>query len=254
MLIVNADDWGRSTAETDAALDCHRAGRVKSVSAMVFMQDSERAAALAREHGVDVGLHLNLDEQYNGRAPGLAAAVEHRKVVRFMTWSKYALLLYHPGLRRAFHDVFQSQWDEFVRLYGTTPSHIDSHHHRHTCLNCILHPVIFHGHQVRRNFTFRPDEKTALNRAYRHFIDRRLARWYKLTDYFFTLERCLHDKRVPFVVKLAEKTNVELETHPVEAAERDYLLSEDFRSVTAANPPRSFTELLASRPSYAAPV
>jgi predicted glycoside hydrolase/deacetylase ChbG (UPF0249 family) len=37
MLIVNADDWGRSVAETDSALRCYQAGRITSVSAMVFM-------------------------------------------------------------------------------------------------------------------------------------------------------------------------------------------------------------------------
>jgi len=47
MLIVNADDWGRSLAETDAALRCLKRGRITSVSAMVFMQDFKRAARLA---------------------------------------------------------------------------------------------------------------------------------------------------------------------------------------------------------------
>jgi len=59
MLIINADDLGRSVVETDAALRCYSAGRITSVSAMVFMSDSERAAELANGNGLDVGLHLN---------------------------------------------------------------------------------------------------------------------------------------------------------------------------------------------------
>ena len=59
MLIINADDWGRAVAETDAALRCYRAGRITSVSAMVFMHDSERAATLAKQEDLDAGLHLN---------------------------------------------------------------------------------------------------------------------------------------------------------------------------------------------------
>jgi hypothetical protein len=35
---------GRSSAKTDAALECYKHGRITSVSAMVFMDDSERAA------------------------------------------------------------------------------------------------------------------------------------------------------------------------------------------------------------------
>ena len=64
MLIINADDLGRSRAETDAALRCYKAGRITSVSAMVFMSDSERAAEVARENELDVGLHLNFGEPF----------------------------------------------------------------------------------------------------------------------------------------------------------------------------------------------
>ena len=56
MLIINADDWGRSQAETDAALRCYQGGRITSVSAMVFMADSERAAELAKEKRIGRGL------------------------------------------------------------------------------------------------------------------------------------------------------------------------------------------------------
>ena len=55
MLIFNADDWGRSVAESDAALKCCKGGRITSVSAMVFMEDSERAAKIAQEQGLDIG-------------------------------------------------------------------------------------------------------------------------------------------------------------------------------------------------------
>lgn len=36
MLIVNADDWGRSLAEADAALRCLKRERITSVSVMGF--------------------------------------------------------------------------------------------------------------------------------------------------------------------------------------------------------------------------
>ncbi len=64
MLIVNGDDFGPSAAETDAALRCYRSARLTSVSAMVFMADSERAADLARENELDVGLHLNFTDRF----------------------------------------------------------------------------------------------------------------------------------------------------------------------------------------------
>ena len=62
MIIINADDWGRSERETDAALSTYKRGRITSASAMVFMRDSGRAADLAKDAGIDVGLHFNLSE------------------------------------------------------------------------------------------------------------------------------------------------------------------------------------------------
>jgi len=49
LLVINADDWGRDRTTTDKILECTNVGTVSSVSAMVFMEDSERAAALSRD-------------------------------------------------------------------------------------------------------------------------------------------------------------------------------------------------------------
>ena len=84
MLILNADDVGRSHAETDIAVALFREGRLTSGTFMMFMEDTERAVELAREHGMNAGLHLNLSQRYNGRAPSPAAQDAHERVVRFM--------------------------------------------------------------------------------------------------------------------------------------------------------------------------
>src|ERR1700674_3520796 len=59
LLIINADDWGRDYETTARTLECALRGTISSVSAMVFMQGSEQAAAIALERGIDAGLHLN---------------------------------------------------------------------------------------------------------------------------------------------------------------------------------------------------
>src|SRR5258707_15355248 len=100
MLIINADDLGRAVRETDVALVCYKQGRISSASAMVFMEDSERAAALARESGLDVGLHLNLSQTYSGRCVSHAARAAQERVAGFITANKYAVLIYRPGLSR----------------------------------------------------------------------------------------------------------------------------------------------------------
>ncbi len=231
MLIINADDWGRSVTETDAALGCYKRERITSVSAMVFMEDSERAAALARDNQLDVGLHLNFAEGFTAdKQPEMLRACQGR-LVRFLMRNKYSQLLYNPFLRKAFSYSYHAQAEEFVRLFGKPPSHIDGHHHMHLCANVLLSKLIPAGIKMRRNFSFWPGEKSLLNRAYRGLVDRWLARRYRLADYFFDLTQCIEAKKLGRVAALAKSGNVELMTHPAVQREAEYLLSDEFCGV-----------------------
>jgi chitin disaccharide deacetylase len=232
MLIINADDWGRSVAETDAVIRCYRAGRVTSASAMVFMADSERAAKLAKDHQVDdVGLHLNFSEDFTDPRSPETLKEHHRRIVRFLRRNKYAQLLYNPFLRKAFAYCYNAQVEEFVRLFEKSPSHIDGHHHLHLCANLLLSKLIPIGMKLRRNFSFWPGEKSMLNRTYRCLVDRSLACRYRLTDYFFDLTQCIQGKKLDRVAALAKSTNVELMTHPIVNEEEKYLMSDEFREI-----------------------
>jgi predicted glycoside hydrolase/deacetylase ChbG (UPF0249 family) len=231
MIIINADDWGRCVAETDAALACFRAGRITSVSAMVFMEDSERAAELARKHDLSVGLHLNLNLPFTGKVISPTVAQYHERIVGFMSVGKYTQLLYNPFLRKQFRYDYDAQMAEFVRLYGKAPTHVDGHQHRHLCTNMILDRVIPRGLKVRRSFSFWPGEKSWAQRRYRSIVDQWLARRYRLTDFFFSLGQCLRNGRLGRVADLARKANVELMTHPVASEEYQYLMSEPFRDL-----------------------
>lgn len=228
MLIINADDWGRSIGETEAALACVKAGRVTSVSAMVFMADSARAAKLAHEHHVDVGLHLNLTEQFTGGSVPRAVEEDHERIIRYLKGSKHAQLIYHPLLRRQFTASFTAQLMEFERLYGRPPSHVDGHHHMHLCSNMLLSAAIPTGMKMRRNFSFWPGEKSFLNRTYRALVDRWLGRRFRLPDYFFCVLQTSRAGRMDRVKTLAQSAHVELMTHPVVAEESRYLLSGEF--------------------------
>jgi predicted glycoside hydrolase/deacetylase ChbG (UPF0249 family) len=239
MLMVNADDCGRSAAETDAVIVCHAAGRISSTTAMVFMADSARAASSVKRLGIAVGLHLNLTQPF--AAPGVPASVRraHDAVVRFLSSSKYAVLVYQPFLRRAFRDVVNAQLEEFARLYGRQPTHIDGHQHQHLCANVLLDGLLPEGQRVRRSFSFFPGEKSAINRGYRALVDRRLARHYRVTDYFFSLKQCLQQGRMPRVFDLARTQTVELMTHPLVPAEHHYLMSDAYAQALGAIPPTS---------------
>src|SRR5678815_3640760 len=118
MLIVNADDLGRLRTVTDAVAACYAQKRITSTSVMVFMEDSERAAELALSSGMDVGLHINLSERFSGKSVPSRLRDGHDQICRFLTASKYALLLYHPMLAEKFRYAFEAQCAEFQRLYG----------------------------------------------------------------------------------------------------------------------------------------
>jgi predicted glycoside hydrolase/deacetylase ChbG (UPF0249 family) len=231
MLIINADDWGRSVAETDAALRCYRAGRITSVSVMVFMADSERSARLAKDYELDdVGLHLNFSEEFTDKSCSETLKEHHGRIIRFLKRGKYAQLLYNPFLRKAFAYCYHAQVEEFVRLFEKSPSHIDGHHHMHLCANVLSSSMIPGGTKLRRNFSFWPGEKSWLNRAYRALVDRRLAQRYRLTDYFFDLTQCLQEKKLDRVAALARSSNVEVMAHPIVPMESEYLMGNQFQA------------------------
>jgi predicted glycoside hydrolase/deacetylase ChbG (UPF0249 family) len=243
VLIVNADDWGRSAAETDAALACFSQGRITSVTAMVFMADSERAARIALDHGIPVGLHLNLTQPTTASGTDARFLTEHRRLVGFLTRGRYSALALNPSLRRTFRSVFEFQLNEFIRLYKKPPTHFDGHQHFHLCSNMLFAAPIPKGQRMRRTFSFTIGEKGLANWLYRRALDRWVVRRYRTTDYFFALSQRLSETRLARVAQLARDANVELMTHPIVSEERDLLLSPRFETQLAGVARKSYADL-----------
>jgi predicted glycoside hydrolase/deacetylase ChbG (UPF0249 family) len=223
LLIVNADDWGQDTENTDRTLDCILCGAVSSVSAMVFMEDSERAAAIARERGIDVGLHLNFTSRFSGPNTSSLLNEHQHRLSRFLQRFRLAQVLFHPGLSNSFEYVVLAQLDEFRRIYVEGPNRVDGHHHMHHCANVILRKLIPSGIVVRRNFTFQRGEKGFCNRMYRQFVDNMLQRRHYLTDFFFALAPVEPPDRLRKIFSFAQQFVVEVETHPVNPQEYRFL-------------------------------
>lgn len=230
-LIVNADDWGCDVLTTDRAFDCFLSGNLSSVSAMVFMADSERAAYLAAEHGVDAGLHLNLTAPFTASCRGHLRDHQAR-LAGWLRSNRLAPAIYRPDLRSSFEFVVQQQLSEFERLYGRLPARVDGHHHMHLCSNVVFQKLLPEGAIVRRNFTFRRGEKSIANRSWRNWQDRRLARRHRMTDYFFALPPIDVPGRLEAIGSLATSALVELETHPVRADEYAFLIEGNLRRHT----------------------
>lgn len=135
MLIVNADDWGHTTKVTDAIVDCFEAGLVSSTTAMVWMRDSSRAADIARERRLPVGLHLNLTAEFEGRDIPQRVRERQRRVLGLFSrdaWRETSPPAVDPV---AVRDAVQDQLDRFREEFGE-PTHIDGHHHIH------VHPAV----------------------------------------------------------------------------------------------------------------
>lgn len=224
-LIINADDWGYDAQTTDRTLDCFEHRALSSASGMVFMQDSGRAASIAAEHGLDIALHLNLSAPFS--APGIPArlANHHQKVRAYLRSSRFAQLLFHPGLANSFEYVVARQFEEFVRLYGRAPYRIDGHHHMHLCANVLFAKLLPAGTIVRRNLSFAPGEKSWVNRFYRKSVDRRLKLRHRLVDFLFSLAPLRSVDRLQRIFSLARDAVVELETHAVKPDEFSFLTS-----------------------------
>jgi hypothetical protein len=227
LLIINADDWGRDRETSDRILECAVLGAVSSVSAMVFMVDSERAASVAKERGIDAGLHLNLSLPFSAPEcpPGL---LEHqRRVASYLLKHPLARVVFHPGMSHSFEYVVKAQLEEFERLYGNSPERIDGHHHLHLSANVLLGRLLPSGTIVRRNFYFAPGEKSLVNRLYRKGVDSRLARRHRLVDFLFPLAPLQPRERLERLRSMARQFVIEVETHPVNSDELLFLKSGD---------------------------
>jgi hypothetical protein len=232
LLIVNADDWGRDRSTTDRTLDCVQAGAVSSVSAMVFMEDSERAAAIALEQGIEAGLHLNLTMAFSASTAPARLLQHQHELAGHLERHRLSQVVFHPGLARACEYVVAAQLDEFRRRYGVAPDRIDGHHHMHLCANVLLARLLPSGTLVRRSFSFQPGEKSAANILYRRLVDHLLARRHRLVDFFFSLAPLEPRDRLPRIFSLARHHVVEVEAHPINPAEHRFLTTAGLHSHT----------------------
>ena len=128
LLIVNADDFGRTPGVNRGIVEAHRHGIVTSATLMVNQPAAAEAAALAQKNPrLGVGLHVTLT---GGGAPTLLPT-------QLPSFVSAAGLLPQTaeGLASAdAHEVLlevRAQVKRFRELVGRLPSHLDSHHHAH---------------------------------------------------------------------------------------------------------------------------
>ena len=114
VLVVNADDFGRSPGVNQGVIRGHEQGVVTSATLMVRWPGAEEAAAYARRSALSVGLHLDLGEW------------EYRDG----DWHPcYQVLATETADSVA--EELNRQLEQLERLIGGPPTHLDSHQHVH---------------------------------------------------------------------------------------------------------------------------
>ena len=243
MIIITADDYGKTRHATDSILTCFSNKRITSASAMVFMEDSERAASLALKASLEVGLHLNFTLPFSADNIPRKLREHHNRTVAYLTLNKLAQIIYNPLLANSFHFVFLSQQEEFIRLYGRQPDFYNGHHHMHLCANVLAGRMIPKGARVRRTFTFDKGEKNPFNRLYRSILDRAVSRRFLSTDCFFSILPVQNYERLRNIFKRADRETVEVEVHPENAEEIEFLHSDIYKGLIDSVPVGDFRQL-----------
>jgi predicted glycoside hydrolase/deacetylase ChbG (UPF0249 family) len=126
-LIVNADDFGRTSGINRGILDAHRRGIVTSATLMVAYEPAAEAMALAREQSaLGVGLHVAL----TGGPPVLPP-----EQLPSLVDSTGRLPSKPEGLGGARPSEVlaeaRAQLARFRQIAKADPTHFDSHHHSH---------------------------------------------------------------------------------------------------------------------------
>lgn len=221
MLIINADDWGYDSHTTSRIFACLERGSVSSVSAMVFMSDSEPAAALARDRGIDAGLHLNLDTRFSA-VPVSSKLMEHQAKLAGFLRNPFSRPFFHPGLVRSFEYVVSAQLDEYNRLYGRPARRIDGHHHLHLSANVLFGRLLPPGTVLRPHFSWEPGEKRIRNSIFRRYAQLAVAKGHRTVDALFALPP-LEPQRLLQIFSRSREVAIEVETHPTNSAEFEFL-------------------------------
>lgn len=136
-LVVNADDFGRSSEINEAVVRAHRQGILTTASLMVNEAAAHEAVRLARENPrLGIGLHLTLCSGRAGLLPELIPGLADRqgRLKRSPVGAGCVFFL-RRGLRSQLRAEIHEQFAKFSES-GLVLDHVNGHLHLH------LHPVV----------------------------------------------------------------------------------------------------------------
>lgn len=137
-LIVNADDFGRSSSINRAVVDAHQRGILTTASLMVNGEAFDEAVQLAKSNPrLGVGLHLTLCCGSATLPPeSISKLVNRRGEFRESPVAAGMVYFFSTEARRQLRREIAAQFDRFEQT-GLTLDHVNGHLHFH------LHPAVF---------------------------------------------------------------------------------------------------------------
>lgn len=245
LLIVNADDFGWNRDATDRTIECFAAGQITSTTALVHMEDSERAAELGRERDLAIGLHLNLTDPFTGS--GVPAGERERQAAACRIFGGGGLRLrswtYDPRIATLVDDAVRDQVERFHALFEREPTHADGHNHVQVCPNVVRAPALA-GFKLRNALWSWPSSRSAMGLA-RAARRRLTAHRYPTTRYFLDISELhrLDPAAMEERVSLARTDSVEVMAHPGFGHELEALRSPAWAAALGAVPHGSYRDL-----------
>lgn len=204
-IIVNADDFGKSSKVNRAIVEAFKKGLISNTTIMVNMPGADEAVQLAKENGFfdKVGLHLNF---FSGEP--LTEEMKKDKIfVRrglmtsdrfFHKCSKLRRFVLPKSTRRNLAIEANAQMAKFYQ-YGFTQKHLDSHGHSHTFISIwnsikkVVKKFNFESVRIGENV----GKKSILDKLYKFIFNKIYLKKYKKTNYFtiFNNAKFLRNKK-----------------------------------------------------------
>ncbi|HEX4115589.1 MAG TPA: ChbG/HpnK family deacetylase [Solirubrobacteraceae bacterium] len=243
LLIVNADDFGGNRPATDRILECFAAGRITSTSAMVYMDDSRRAAQLARLSKLPIGLHLNLTQELEDSGTPPLVRERQARAAEYFARARRRRVTYNTRMATLVKTCVADQLACFRELFGIEPTHIDGHNHAHLSPTALF--------SLPRGIPVRTGESDigrgigpgTLLRGARHAM---IARRHPTTDYFFAIDRLgqlRSEQEIERLLAFAQRSSVEIMTHPDRNSDYRVLTSDTWQNCLQRHTSGSFREL-----------
>lgn len=221
-VIINADDCGLNSNVNQHIRNTIEAGKITSTTIMANMDDIDGALRLYEEYHnqISFGIHLNLTQGQpilNSQKLldyGYCSEKDGQIVFDSNRAENYRYKILPKVIKREIYKEFSRQI-EILQKRGVRLSHLDSHHHIHTCFSLL--DVIaqlsldYNIPKIRRIRNYVPRSLSFYGRQAWATLAIMKNHKFVMSDYFASFEEFVSHNRLP---QIKSNDTIELMIHP----------------------------------------